>query len=247
MNLNLTAALQQGCHLIYSMHDLMLFRSIPLIVIRRRVVEDEKSNANLVAFQWQGEAKLLESDLLAVQEECNEVKRKAEEAELLVCSKDEKIGSLVLMLQEALEREKEKEKEKDEMRKCLSEAKERESVETPIKISADKADITTPTSSMPPTASSSNITPSKDTDKDTDKDTGNIPGIDDPDSFWSNERTTNDVLTTKDPGSTKTGASSSLAKRVLITWDRTQGGKGRVKVVKSSGSVSYTAFLMMVS
>ena len=187
---------------------------------------------------WQGEAKLLESELEAAQEECNEIKRKAEEAELLVCSKDEKIGSLVLMLQEAMESQKEKEREKEEMKKSLLEAM-RNNAETPSKNKADSIDLTTPSSSMPPPIISSTTATSTNTD------TGNGASIEDSDSFWTNDRYTPDSM--KSPGSAKSGASSSLAKRVLITWDRTQGGKGRAKVAKVPGSVSSTAFLMMVS
>lgn len=197
--------------------------------LARRVLEKEKGEANVVAFQWQNEAKLIETELQSSQDECDEAKRKAEEAELLVCTKDEKISSLVLMLQEALERENE-EKEKAEILKSSGD-RERQLLHEPETPSRSKAggDLTTPppVASHPPLADESEEL-----------------------SFWAKDldgRTPREDA--KNGASVSVSVSASLAKRVLITWDRTPVSRSRAVRAgtdKSSRTVSYSAFLMTV-
>ena len=197
----------------------------------RETLELEKSNANLVAFQWHGEASLLETDLKSSQEECAEVRKKTEEAETAVMAKDEKIAALVLILQETLEREKERERE-DEAKKALA---IQESLTLSLS-SGPPRDLGPPMPSTPipaaaPAASSA------------------TPSADEPDSFWSDQKSpeghSQGMGVGMDTGA-KTGASASLAKRVLITWDRTPGGRVKPSPPRSGGAVSFSAFLMMV-
>lgn len=201
----------------------------------RETLELEKSNANLVAFQWHGEASLLETDLKSSQEECAEVRKKTEEAETAVMAKDEKIAALVLILQETLEREKERERE-DEAKKALA---IQESLSPSLSLSSGPPrDLGPPIPSTPipavaPAASSA------------------TPSADEPDSFWSDQKSPEGhsqgmgMGVGMDTGA-KTGASASLAKRVLITWDRTPGGRVKPSPPRSGGAVSFSAFLMMV-
>ena len=201
----------------------------------RETLELEKSNANLVAFQWHGEASLLETDLKSSQEECAEVRKKTEEAETAVMAKDEKIAALVLILQETLEREKERERE-DEAKKALA---IQESLSPSLSLSSGPPrDLGPPMPSTPipaaaPAASSA------------------TPSADEPDSFWSDQKSPEGhsqgmgMGVGMDTGA-KTGASASLAKRVLITWDRTPGGRVKPSPPRSGGAVSFSAFLMMV-
>lgn len=195
----------------------------------RRVLEKEKGEANVVAFQWQNEAKLIETELQSSQDECDEVRKRTEEVELMVISKDEKINSLVVMLQEALERENE-EKDKVELLKVSVEKfRDREKMkETPPK--SNPADLTTPPpgSSHPPTEEIEEL------------------------SFWGKDkeqdgRTPN--LDTKNGVSVSVSESASLAKRVLITWDRTPASKSRnarTDISKGPRTVSSTTYLMTV-
>lgn len=202
----------------------------------RETLELEKSNANLVAFQWHGEASLLETDLKSSQEECSELKRKTEEVETVVMAKDEKIAALVLILQETLEREKERERE-DEAKRVLALQASSSSAppkdlgpppmaSTPAHASAS---LSAPPMTAPPMTAPLSITPS----------------ADDPDNFWSDQKSPEGHHHGLD-STTKTGASASLAKRVLITWDRTPGGRVKPSAPRSTGAVSFSAFLMTV-
>ena len=201
---------------------------------RRETLELEKSNANLVAFQWHGEASLLETDLKSSQEECSELKRKTEEVETVVMAKDEKIAALVLILQETLEREKERERE-DEAKKALalqassSSAPPKDLGPPPMASTPAPASLSAPPMTAPPMTAPLRVTPS----------------ADDPDNFWSDQRSPEGLDHGLD-SATKTGASASLAKRVLITWDRTPGGRVKPLAPRSTGAVSFSAFLMTV-
>lgn len=209
----------------------LIYKSYPSLSINhfRETLELEKSNANLVAFQWHGEASLLETDLKSSQEECAEVRKKTEEAEMAVMAKDEKIAALVLILQETLEREKERERE-DEAKKALA-------VLESLSISSGPPRDLGMTSAPPipstpaPAAAASSV----------------IPSADEPDSFWSDQKSPegHSQGMGMDTGA-RTGASASLAKRVLITWDRTPGGRVKPSPPRSGGAVSFSAFLMMV-
>jgi hypothetical protein len=217
--LSLSPSLSDNLSLCYT-HS----HSLPLSPFRR-VLEKEKGEANVVAFQWQNEAKLIETELQSSQEECEEVKRKAEEAELLVSSKDEKISSLVLMLQEALERENEEKEKADLLKSTVESSRDGEKgreKETPPKSRTD--DLTTPPqgTSRPPLEESEEL------------------------SFWGKEKEQDG----RTPGPVSVSESASLAKRVLITWDRTPASSRsralRADVDKGSRTVSYSAFLMTV-
>ena len=192
----------------------------------------------MVAFQWQNEAKLIETELQSSQEECDEVKRKAEEAELLVCTKDEKINSLVLMLQEALEKENEVKEKAEALKSSLDSLRDREEKErerereregqreTPPKSKA--GDLTTPPQGAPrPHAEES-----------------------DEQSFWAKEKEQDGRTPGPDiKNGVSMSESASLAKRVLITWDRTPASsrsRARAETGRAPRTVSYSAFLMTV-
>lgn len=182
-----------------------------------------------MAFQWQNEANLIQTELQSSQDECDEVRRRTEEVELMVISKDEKISSLVVMLQESLERENE-EKDKVELLKISVESlRDREKVkETPQK--SKPADLTTPPlgSSHSPTEEFEELSFwGKDKEQD-----GRTPGLD-----------------TKNGVPVSVSESASLAKRVLITWDRTPASRSRnarTDTSKGPRTVSSTTYLMTV-
>lgn len=147
-------------------------------------------------------------------------------------AKDEKIAALVLILQETLEREKERERE-DEAKKALA-------VQESLSLASDPPRDLGMTSAPPipstPAPASAAATASSVT-----------PSADEPDSFWSDQKSPDGHSQGMgmDTGA-KTGASASLAKRVLITWDRTPGGRVKPSPPRSGGAVSFSAFLMMV-
>jgi hypothetical protein len=188
----------------------------------------------LVAFQWHGEASLLETDLKSSQEECSELKRKTEEVETVVMAKDEKIAALVLILQETLEREKERERE-DEAKRVFalkassSSAPPKDLGPPPMASTPAHASASAPPMTAPPMTAPLSVTPS----------------ADDPDNFWSDQKSPEGLHHGMD-STTKTGASASLAKRVLITWDRTPGGRVKPSAPRSTGAISFSAFLMTV-
>ena len=171
---------------------------------------------------------MLETDLKVSQGECAELRRKTEDSEMVVMAKDEKIAALVLILQETLEREKERERE-DEAKRVLA-VKESSSSAPPRDIGITSAPpmASTPAPTPAPTATSSAT-----------------PSADEPDSFWCDQKPSEGLNQSLDTAA-RTGATASLAKRVLITWDRTPGGRVKPSAARSGGAVSFSSFLMMV-
>lgn len=149
-------------------------------------------------------------------------------------AKDEKIAALVLILQETLEREKERERE-DEAKRVValqassSSAPPRDLGPPPMASTPAHASASAPPMTAPPMTAPLSVTPS----------------ADDPDNFWSDQKSPDGLHHGLD-STAKTGASASLAKRVLITWDRTPGGRVKPSAPRSSGAVSFSTFLMTV-